>query len=259
MPVSVKGWACFQWDQAMQGVLLSSFFIGCIVMQIPGGIVSSKYSGKWFLGFGLFTASLLSTLTQLVAETDYLLFCAVRILIGLSAGSTAPVLYGILGRWMHPNEKTRMVAFVFAGLDIGSLIGITLGGMLTTSKVLDGWPLPFYVFGETGIIWFIAWIWFVSDSPETDRKITKDELHYILDSRGEPHTHVQGCTDIPWRDILKSPAVWGVAISAFTTNWAAYLVLTEMPSYNKMVLNMDLHTSASFSSLPLIAGVVFNI
>ena len=35
--LSPPGWHVFDWTQSMQGFLLSSFFIGCIFMQLPGG------------------------------------------------------------------------------------------------------------------------------------------------------------------------------------------------------------------------------
>ena len=57
--------------------------------------------------------------------------------------------------------------------------------MLTTSPILDGWPLPFYLFGELGIIWFIFWIWLVNDYPETDPKISEEEKKYIIDGRAD--------------------------------------------------------------------------
>jgi MFS family permease len=68
----------FNWESSVQGYALSSFFMGYIVTQVrnevlkylrrqvPGGILASKYGGKWVLGLGILSASVLSILTPSV-------------------------------------------------------------------------------------------------------------------------------------------------------------------------------------------------
>lgn len=36
----------YDWDKKTQGVILSSFFWGYMMMQIPAGVLAKKYGGK---------------------------------------------------------------------------------------------------------------------------------------------------------------------------------------------------------------------
>lgn len=73
----------FDWDANDQGTILGSFFWGYVLTQMPGGILSHKFGGKWPLGVGLFLAGLATVLTPLAARTHMYALCFVRVVCGL--------------------------------------------------------------------------------------------------------------------------------------------------------------------------------
>jgi MFS family permease len=73
----------FDWDEITQGLLLSSFFWGYIVTQIPGGILVRRFGSKWILGLGCLTAAVMSLLTPIAARTSVYALMAVRVVEGL--------------------------------------------------------------------------------------------------------------------------------------------------------------------------------
>jgi len=42
-----------EWDKTMQGAILSSFFYGYIVTQIPAGYLSGRFGGKRVMFIGM--------------------------------------------------------------------------------------------------------------------------------------------------------------------------------------------------------------
>ena len=73
----------FHWNEAEQGVILGSFFWGYVLTQIPGGILSQKYGGKWPLGLGLFITAIFALLTPMAARIDKTCLIIVRVIQGL--------------------------------------------------------------------------------------------------------------------------------------------------------------------------------
>lgn len=73
----------FNWSAKEQGNILGSFFYGYVLTQMPGGILSHKYGGKWPLGLGLFFAGLATVFTPLAARTHTYALCFARIVCGL--------------------------------------------------------------------------------------------------------------------------------------------------------------------------------
>jgi hypothetical protein len=77
--------ADFDWDRKLQGLLLSSFFYGYIVTQIPGGWLASRFGGKKVFGYGILVSSILCLITPLATSYGGApALMVVRILQGLA-------------------------------------------------------------------------------------------------------------------------------------------------------------------------------
>lgn len=55
----------FQWSQQLQGIILSSFYWGYLISEIPGGILAQKYGAKVILLIGVFLSAIVAVLTPL--------------------------------------------------------------------------------------------------------------------------------------------------------------------------------------------------
>jgi len=63
--------------------VLSSFFYGYIITQIPGGWLAAKYGGKNLFGCGILMTALFTLITPPAARTNVYLLSAVRMAEGL--------------------------------------------------------------------------------------------------------------------------------------------------------------------------------
>lgn len=73
----------FHWDSTMQGYLLSSFFYGYVITQIPFGILAKRYGSKYFLGIGMLINSMFGLLVPVSARAGYHWLMIVRFIQGL--------------------------------------------------------------------------------------------------------------------------------------------------------------------------------
>lgn len=71
------------WDTTLQGYILSSFFYGYVVTQIPFGILSKRYGAKHFLGWGMLVNSVFSFLVPIAADAGVGWLIVVRFIQGL--------------------------------------------------------------------------------------------------------------------------------------------------------------------------------
>lgn len=58
----------YHWSQTLQGIILSSYFIGCIVSQIPGGILVQKMGAKWIYSTIIFSSAITIALIPLAVQ-----------------------------------------------------------------------------------------------------------------------------------------------------------------------------------------------
>uniref|UniRef100_A0A8C9CML9 Sialin n=1 Tax=Phocoena sinus TaxID=42100 RepID=A0A8C9CML9_PHOSS len=169
----------YRWDAETQGWILGSFFYGYIITQIPAGYVASRSGGKLLLGFGVLGTSVFTLFTPLAADFGVGAIIALRALEGLGEGVTFPAMHAMWSSWAPPLERSKLLSISYAGAQLGTVVSLPLSGIVCFYM---NWTYVFYLFGIVGIIWFILWIWLVSDTPETHKTISPYEKEYILSS-----------------------------------------------------------------------------
>lgn len=79
-------------------------------MQIPGGILSQKYSAKMIYGFSNAIVAFLTCFIPLSAYFEYSTLVLVRIIQGFVAGAAWPAMYALTGKWIPPNERSHFMS-----------------------------------------------------------------------------------------------------------------------------------------------------
>ncbi|XP_006813909.1 vesicular glutamate transporter 1-like [Saccoglossus kowalevskii] len=239
--------ADFVWDSKVRGIVLGSFFYGYIVTQIPGGWFANKFGGKIIFGGGILGTALLTLLTPIATMWSVYFLVGIRVLQGLFEGVTYPAIQSIWSRWAPPMERSKLATFAFAGSYVGTFLSMPVCGLLAREV---GWPSIFYVFGGIGVLWFIAWWYFVEDKPSEHPTIGHLELNYIQDTIGAiPEAQM---TRPPIKSMLLSLPVWAIVAAHFSENWGFYTMLTDLPMFFKEVLGFDLFQAGVMSALPYI-------
>ena len=63
--------------------MLSSYFFGYLVTQVPGGWLAERYGGRWIFGIGVVMAAVFTLFTPLAAYWHVGALIAVRVVEGL--------------------------------------------------------------------------------------------------------------------------------------------------------------------------------
>ncbi|CAF0792094.1 unnamed protein product [Brachionus calyciflorus] len=241
-----------EWSPLLQGYILSSFFYGYIITQIPAAYFSNYYGGKNLFGFGVGISAFLCLLMPGAAYLGPKMLMFLRILQGLSQGFIYPSMHCLWSKWCPPNERSRLATFALSGSYIGSVAALSLGGLIS---IYLNWQAIFYIFGVLGLVWAIFWFFNIYESPSEHVAITIDEKTYI-----ESTLSFNDYTNIPWANILKSAPVWAITIAHFAENWGFYTMLTEMPTFLADILNFEIDTAGLLSALPylIMAKVLYS-
>lgn len=120
-----------------KGLLLSSFFWGYVIGQVPGSLLAQRFGGKLVFGLGVFLPTLLTFITPLCAHNIHLLY-AVRALTGLTEAVSFPALFHMLPAWTPQPERSGMVSFVMSGMYMGDILGFGLSGVIASSDAKIG-------------------------------------------------------------------------------------------------------------------------
>lgn len=96
-------------DPSSFGVLLSSFAIGYVLSQIPGGILADRFGFKPVLVIAPLLWALFTGMTGLVASIGAVV--VVRFLFGLSEGASNAACYKVIGDYFVPQDRARATSY----------------------------------------------------------------------------------------------------------------------------------------------------
>ncbi len=237
----------YNWDEATLGIILSSFFLGYTLLQIPGGWLADRFGGKKILTIGVLWWSLFTLITPLARTVTGM--ASVRILMGLGEGVNFPSIQSIAARWVPAGERSRVMGFILSGISLGSIIAFPLATLIMTTL---GWRWVFYFFGLLGLVWCAFWVWLAVNTPEEHKTIHPDELETILANRPE----LPPVKNVPWKEILSKAPVWALVINHFCVSWGFFLFLTWLPTYLIKAHGFSIKEMGLYSMLPYITMVI---
>ncbi|XP_063364079.1 putative inorganic phosphate cotransporter isoform X1 [Cydia amplana] len=239
----------FDWNHMQQSVILSSFFWGYVVLQIPAGELASRFGGKMLMAIAISVNSALSLLLPIGATYGgWQMVCGFRVLQGLTQAFVFPSMHHLVAQWIPLEEKGLLTTIIYAGAQLGIALQLIAAGFLATYL---GWASIFYVNGTLGALWTALYLFFGSNSPEQSKIISKKELKYIQRSLGRVGAHEKHPT--PWLKIMTSLPFWAVIVAHCGQNWGFFTLMTEMPTYMAKVLGVDLKSNGILSALPYLA------
>ncbi|XP_066254786.1 putative inorganic phosphate cotransporter isoform X2 [Euwallacea similis] len=240
----------YPWTSKQQGLILSSFYWGYVITHIPGGMIAERFGGKYSLGLGMLCTAIFTFLTPFVIYAtggSWVSVVVVRVLEGLGEGTTFPALTTLLANWVPLKERSKIGTLVYAGSQIGTVVGNSVSGALIGAT--NDWAIAFYFFGAMGILWFIIWTLLCYPDPKSHPFISDKEKTYLS-------KHISNLSNkekvVPWKSILSSPAIWALVIAQIGHDWGFFTMVTDLPKYMKDVLHFNVKQNGIWSSVPYI-------
>uniref|UniRef100_A0A0A1WUT5 Putative inorganic phosphate cotransporter n=1 Tax=Zeugodacus cucurbitae TaxID=28588 RepID=A0A0A1WUT5_ZEUCU len=242
----------YAWSEQTKSHVLSSFFCGYILLQIPAGGWARHFGGRLLLLISISLTSLLALLTPLsVSIGGWPLLCTVRFCQGLLQGVLLPAVATILSNWAPVEERSALQTFIYSGCQLGIVVMLATSGKLCSSRW--GWPSTFYLPGILGLIWSALWYVFGASTPRDCRHISLEEREMIENSLGHNKQAVEEVNTkhpVPWKRIFTSKRFLVILLNHCANDWCFWTLLTQIPSYIKSVLGKDINSNALISALP---------
>ncbi|KAL7677794.1 hypothetical protein ACOME3_004028 [Neoechinorhynchus agilis] len=167
----------FSWSPTQIGNILSAYYYGYAIGQIPGGFLAAHYGSKSVALISIFGSSMLTIATPPAARTALSLILIDRVAIGVFAGLLWSTLFQVGAKWFPTSERTLLLSIVNSGSSIGVIISNPISAEFCLAN--GNWEWSFYLSGILGLLWCIVWIGFVRSTPGDHRFIKKEELDYI--------------------------------------------------------------------------------
>ena len=224
MPIISKE---FNIGPAIEGLLLSSFFMTYALMQIPGGMLADRFGPRITIaaatiGWGFF---------QAIAAvcTGWVPLLLTRLGLGAAEAPIYPAGGKLNGIWMTQTERGRGATLLDGGAPLGAALGaILISGLIA---VFDSWRASFVVAGVgTLIAGYFAWS-YIRNNPREHPGVNEAEASYIEAAHAQDIASEPAVISGRVLDFFKYRSVWGMFFGWMCFNALFYGLLTWMPTY----------------------------
>ena len=242
-------------SKAQQGLAGGIFFIGYLLLQIPGGHLAERWSAKKFVGIMILIWGVFAFLSGLVQNYAELL--AVRFLLGVAEGGIWPAILVLISHWFPARERARAYGFWMMNIAISSIITAPLSGWILT---WSDWRTLFFI---EGVFPFVIatplWWWLVADRPSQAPWVSREEREYIETSLARENAGAPRSAG--YRDALRSSVVWRLVLVYFFIQVGFYGLNLWLPHLMKTMIGGSYLIVGAITAIPYlfaIAGLWIN-
>ncbi len=253
----------FHWSNTDYANITAAFqFIYAISMLFAGRLID-KLGTKWGYAIAIIIWSFgailhakaipiggaIASLFEVVGITglsvSVLGFIFSRAVLGFGESGNFPAAIKATAEYFPKKERSFATGIFNSGANIGAILAPATVPYIAK---IWGWETAFLIIGGAGFLWLIFWFIFY-DKPEQQKRLSKDELEYILLDTDEkvivPSESETEAKKVSWFKLLGYKQTWAFTFGKFMTDGVWWFFLFWLPSFLKAQYGME-GTSISF-------------
>lgn len=237
---------------SLSGLAAGIFFVGYIILQVPGGHIAEHGSAKKFIAISILLWGGLSTGLGFVQTATQLL--VVRFLIGVAEGGVWPAMLVVLSHWFPNEERGRANAYFIMNIAIASIITGPISGWIVNDF---GWRWVFIAEGLLSILLIFVWWPLISDKPADAKWISQEEREYIERKLREEQEGLKTGTNekVSYGQIFGSANMWKLIFIYFFYQVGIYGFTMWLPTILKSITNSGMTGIGMLSTVPYFAMI----
>lgn len=219
------------------GILLSSFFAGYAIMQLPGGWLADRFGGRKVLLTAVIMWSIFTGLTG--AAWSMVSMIIIRFFFGIGEGGFQPASSKIIAQTFPKEERARAMSFM---LSSGGIISLIIPVLSVTLLTTIGWRTTFAIMGGLGAL-ITALYWFFIKIPNTHES-------------QENTQNGAGGQKSSFKMLFKTPLMLNLFIAYFSLYAVNWGLATWLPTYLVKVRGLDLVSLGWLQTIPGVAQLL---
>jgi sugar phosphate permease len=164
---------------AILGFGAGIFFIGYVLLEIPGTILVEKWSARGWIARIMISWGIVAILMGFI-ETKFQ-FYLLRFLLGVAEAGFFPGIIVYLSHWFRYEDRAKVLGLFMAAQPISNIIGSPVSGVLLGVNWLSipGWRWLFIIEGAPALIFGVVTVFYLTDWPHQARWLPDDEREWL--------------------------------------------------------------------------------
>jgi ACS family tartrate transporter-like MFS transporter len=247
-----------KFSEEVFGLGIGIFFIGYLILEIPGALLVERWSArKWFARI-LITWGFISALTAFVHTPTQ--FYIARFLLGVAEAGFFPGIIVYFTHWFTRPDRARALSGLVMAVPFSLMLGAPVSALLLDVHWLGliGWKWLFILEGLPAVLLGVFTLFYMTDRPRNAGWLTqaeRDHLEGLLAAEARPAAESASATQGIWQS-LRSPTVWLLALGIFATNTGGYALGFWLPTTLKTLSGGSDRAALLYSGLFYGCGLI---
>src|SRR5208282_4589648 len=241
-------------DDRVVGLGAGMFFIGYLVLEIPGALIAERWSARRWIARIMISWGIITALMAFIHTARE--FYWVRFLVGAAEAGFFPAVIVYLSHWFQYRDRAKATAVFYAASPLSFVIGSPLAGLLLGISWLGlrGWRWLFILEGAPAVVFGVVTIFYLTDWPRGASWLREDERDWV---NGELEKEKQA------KKKIRSYAIWQafsqrdvilLTLSYFCATTGGYGISFWLPTILKRLSGQSDLRVTLFAALPYVAG-----
>uniref|UniRef100_A0A1I7Y9E5 MFS domain-containing protein n=1 Tax=Steinernema glaseri TaxID=37863 RepID=A0A1I7Y9E5_9BILA len=232
--------------------LIGNVFLGLLVGSVPLMAFMNRF-GPHPTVILLGTAStVITAFIPLAASLGTPFLAVLRFVQGIGFANIFPIIGSIMTRWAAITESGLFISLLTGYIQLSIIISTPISGVFAKNF---GWPSIYYVHAAIAGALTIIWALFFRNDPAKHPFVGDKEIRKISTGK-PPMASIKKPTNVPYRAILTSPAIWVVWIACVGNYLATQFSITFFYMYLVWVLKIDGETAGFVAPIPLVTQLI---
>jgi sugar phosphate permease len=239
--------ADFQLDAASQGIILSVFFGGYALFQIPGGILADRFGSRRVMAFAIAWWSVFTSLTGMALSYPALLVC--RFVFGVGEGCFPGASWKTIATYFPSKERATATAIQSSVNTLGPAVASLIAAGVIAAF---GWRAVFIGLGIPGIAVTLIILLYIKDNPLHHPSMTTEELSELNIDAQEASVK----NKIQFKQFLQTKILWQMVFIWFLFDITFWGFVSWLPSYLMKIRGFSVIKTGILGSLPFFIGTI---
>jgi ACS family tartrate transporter-like MFS transporter len=249
--------ADLHFSEAVYGFGAGIFFLGYLLLEIPGALIVERWGARRWFARILVTWGLCTIVVGFVRTP--LQFYGARFLLGVAEAGFYPGIIVYLTHWFARGDRAKAMAGFIVAIPVSLVLGAPISALILKLHWLGlaGWRWVFILEGLPAIVLGIVTFFHLTDNPRDAMWLEPDERAWITQELEREKAGKRAADRVSILRALCHRSVLLCALSICLANLGSYVFVFWLPTTIHQASGLSPVLSALYSALPLACAVVF--
>ncbi len=217
-------------DPAFFGFISGIFFISYVIFEVPSNQILVRTGARIWLCRIMVSWGIITLLIALVQTPVQL--AILRFLLGAAEAGFTPGIMLYLTFWFRKNRISQAFSVFFVAIPLSMVIASPVSSFILSHSAWAGlasWRWLFVLEGVPAILFGLAILWYLQDSPKNAAWLSGPERTWLTSRLDESRVQNETPRKIPLRQLISTPGIPLICLTGFLVGLFLTSLLIWMP------------------------------